>query len=120
MMGRLTASCWLLVGVVVAAFLWSLHNAEACTRAVYFGKESQTVTGRSMDWVEDMHTNLWVFPRGMKRDGWLGKGSFEWMSKYGSVVAWVYDGGTADGMNEKGFVAICTRPPVLVVYCLRI
>lgn len=79
--------------------------ADACTRAVYFGKEGQTVTGRSMDWVEDMHTNLWVFPRGMKRDGGLGEGSLKWTSKHGSVVASVYEGGSADGMNEKGLVA---------------
>ena len=62
------------------------------------------LVARSMDWVEDMHTNLWVFPRGMKRDGGLGKGSIEWTSKYGSVVASIYEGGTADGMNEKGLV----------------
>ena len=105
MMSRLRVSCLLLVVVAAAALSWSTHNAIACTRAVYFGKESQTVTGRSMDWVEDMHTNLWVFPRGMKRDGGLGKGSLQWTSKYGSVVASVYEGGTADGMNEKGFVA---------------
>jgi len=71
---------------------------------VYFGKENQVVTGRTMDWVEDMHTELWIFPRGMKRDGGFGKGSLEWNSKHGSVIASVYDGGTADGMNEKGLV----------------
>ena len=80
-------------------------DATSCTRAVYFGKGGQTVTGRSMDWVEDMQTNLWVFPRGMKRNGGLGKGSLEWTSKHGSVVASIYEGGTADGMNEKGLVA---------------
>ncbi len=85
--------------------LIELPVADACTRAVYFGKEKQTVTGRSMDWVEDMQTNLWAFPRGMKRDGGLGKGSLEWTSKYGSIVASVYEGGSADGMNEKGLVA---------------
>lgn len=58
-----------------------------------------------MDWKEDLLTNLWIFPRGMARDGGLGKGSLEWTSKYGSVVASVYEGGTADGMNEKGLVA---------------
>lgn len=83
----------------------SPQNASACTRAVYFGKENQIVTGRTMDWMEDMHTNLWIFPRGMKRDGGLGKGSLEWTSKHGSVIASVYEGGTADGMNEKGLVA---------------
>ena len=61
--------------------------AAACTRAVYFGKEGQTVTGRTMDWAEDMQTNLWIFPRGMARDGGLGKASLTWTSKYGSVVA---------------------------------
>jgi choloylglycine hydrolase len=94
-----------IIAFAMAALAGITHEATACTRAVYFGKESQTVTGRSMDWVEDMHTNLWVFPRGMKRDGGLGKGSLEWTSTYGSVVASVYEGGTADGVNEKGFAA---------------
>ncbi|EAQ80205.1 linear amide C-N hydrolase [Blastopirellula marina] len=76
-----------------------------CTRAVYLGPEGQTTTGRSMDWKEEMHTNLWIFPRGMQRDGGLGAGSLEWTSKYGGVIASVYEGGTADGMNEVGLVA---------------
>lgn len=88
-----------------AAVLCAVTESHACTRAVYFGKGGQTVTCRSMDWVEDMQTNLWVFPRNMKRDGGLGEGSVKWTSKYGSVVASVYEGGTADGMNEKGLVA---------------
>lgn len=79
--------------------------AGACTRAVYFGKEGQTVTGRSMDWAEDTLTDLWIFPRGMSRDAGLAKGSLTWTSKHGSVVASIYDGGSADGMNEKGLVA---------------
>lgn len=78
---------------------------SACSRAVYFGIEGQTVTGRSMDWLEDMHTNLWIFPRGMQRDGGMGDKGFKWTSKYGSVIASVYEAGTADGMNEKGLVA---------------
>ena len=79
--------------------------AAACSRAVYFGLEDQTVTGRTMDWVEDMHTNLWIFPRGMQRDGGMGKKGYKWTSRYGSVIASVYEAGTADGMNEKGLVA---------------
>jgi len=80
-------------------------TVDACTRAVYFGKEGQTVTGRSMDWVEDMQSNLWVFPRGMARDGGMGSASLKWTSKHGSLITSVYEGGTADGMNEKGLVA---------------
>jgi len=105
MMNCKKTSCLLLVAIAVASLPMSMHDAIACTRAVYFGKDAQTVTGRSMDWVEDMQTHLWIFPRGMKRDGGLGKGSFEWSSKYGSVIASVYEGGTADGMNEKGLAA---------------
>lgn len=102
---RILVSCLSFVAVALVASVGVTPEATACTRAVYFGKEQQTVTGRSMDWVEDMQTNLWVFPRATKRDGGLGKGSLQWTSKYGSVVASVYEGGTADGMNEKGFVA---------------
>jgi choloylglycine hydrolase len=58
-----------------------------------------------MDWVEDMHSNLWIFPRGVHRDGGLGDGSLSWTSNYGSLVASVYEGVTADGMNEEGLVA---------------
>ena len=82
-----------------------LAPLSACSRAVYFGKDGQTVTGRSMDWLEDMHTNLWIFPRGMKRDGGMGDKGFKWTSKYGSVIASVYEAGTADGINENGLVA---------------
>ena len=50
-------------------------TAEACSRAVYLGPDGQIVTGRTMDWLEGMHTNLWVFPpwdvaeRGPRREG---------------------------------------------------
>jgi choloylglycine hydrolase len=41
----------------------------------------------------------------MARDGGLGDKSLKWTSKYGSVITSGYEGGTADGMNEKGLVA---------------
>ena len=46
--------------------------AFACTRALYVAKDGTVLTGRSMDWGEDMHSNMWVLPRGMKRDGMGG------------------------------------------------
>lgn len=79
--------------------------AEACTRVVYLGPEGRVLTGRSMDWSLPMISNLWVFPRGMKRDGAAGPRSLEWTSKYGSLIVSGYDISTADGMNEKGLVA---------------
>lgn len=82
-----------------------LQPAEACTRALFVGSDSLVITGRSMDWSEDMHSDLWVFPKGMKRDGAAGPKSVTWTSKYGSLIASGYNVGTADGMNEKGLVA---------------
>jgi len=79
--------------------------AQACTRVVYHGAEDQIMTARSMDWRFDIETNLWVFPRGMQRNGEVGPNSLRWTSKYGSVIASGYDISTTDGMNEAGLVA---------------
>ena len=79
--------------------------ANACTRTLYVGADNTVLTGRNMDWVEDMASNLWVFPAGMQRDGASGPNSIKWVSKYGSVIVSGYEAGTADGINEKGLVA---------------
>lgn len=79
--------------------------AEACTRVVYQGKDNTVLTGRTMDWKEDTRSNLWIFPRGMQRNGEIGKNPLEWTSKYGSVITSAYDICSTDGMNEKGLVA---------------
>lgn len=76
-----------------------------CTRAVYLGPDDTVITARTMDWLEDMRTNLWALPRGCARDGAAGPRSAKWISRYGSVVATGYDAGTTDGINEAGLVA---------------
>ena len=76
-----------------------------CTRVVYSGKNGMGVTGRSMDWKTEMHSNLWVFPKGMERNGETGANSLQWTSKYGSVVTSAFEIASTDGMNEKGLVA---------------
>ena len=76
-----------------------------CTRVVYLGTGERIVTGRSMDWNVDIGTNLYVFPRGMKRTGQAGPDSAAWTSKYGSVVATGYDICSTDGVNEAGLAA---------------
>jgi len=90
---------------VLLILLIPIQQAQACTRAVYLGPEDTIITGRTMDWFNDLGTNLWAFPRGIKRDGAAGPKSIHWTSKYGSVITAGYDVGTADGMNEKGLVA---------------
>ena len=81
------------------------QDAEACTRFVYQGANNEIFTGRSMDYKIDTGTHLWMFPRGMQRNGEVGAQSLEWTSRYGSVIASAYDIATTDGMNEAGLVA---------------
>ncbi len=80
-------------------------TSNACTRAVYKGNDGLILTARSMDWSTDIGTNLWLLPRGMERNGEVGKNSFTWKSKYGSIIASGFDVATSDGMNEAGLVA---------------
>ncbi len=95
----------LVAGVALLSSLLLATPADACTRVLYTAPDGTVITGRGMDWAEDMRSNLWALPRGMKRDGATGPGAPRWVSRYGSVIASGYDIGTADGMNEKGLVA---------------
>lgn len=93
-----------IIKIAVACLLASCV-AEACTRLVYQGKDGRVLTGRSMDWKEDMLSNLWILPREVKRTGQAGANSISWTSQYGSVVATAYDIATVDGLNEAGLMA---------------
>ncbi len=92
-----------LTGALAAATPVAVSNA--CTRVVYKGLNGTILTARSMDWKEDIKTNLWIFPRGMQRNGETGTNTVKWTSRYGSVISSGYDISTTDGMNEKGLVA---------------
>jgi len=80
-------------------------ESKACTRVVYKGPNNTILTGRTMDFSIEIPANQWIFPRGMKRNGEVGKNSIEWVSKYGSLGVSTWDIAIADGMNEKGLVA---------------
>jgi choloylglycine hydrolase len=58
-----------------------------------------------MDFSSPIPANLWIFPRGIQRNGEVGPNSITWKSRYGSVIASSWDIATSDGMNEKGLVA---------------
>ena len=65
-------------GIIILIFtLLFSSTSGACTRAVYLGTDGVVITGRSMDWSEDMGSNLWKFPRGMQRDGAAGPNILE-------------------------------------------
>jgi penicillin V acylase-like amidase (Ntn superfamily) len=86
------------------AFVAFVSPTYSCTRAVLKTEDGTVLTGRSMDWMQDIGNNLWVFPRGMHRDGAAGPKSLTWESKYGSVITTIYELATVDGINEKGLV----------------
>lgn len=93
------------IGMLHLCSLLLITNAEACTRFTYTGSTHNVITARSMDWVEDMHTDLWAFPAGMTRQSHTPENAVVWTSQYGSVIASGYDMGTTDGLNTQGLVA---------------
>jgi choloylglycine hydrolase len=72
---------------------------------MYNGPNGIVITTRSNDWWGSQGTHLWMYPRGLARNGAAGPGAITWISKYGSVTAAGYDLTTIDGMNEKGLAA---------------
>src|SRR5512139_3373555 len=87
----------LAIASLVSASLLTPAISHACSRAVYFGKEGQTVTGRTMDWFEaDLGSNFWLYPRALTRNSNTAKPTI-WRSKYGSLVNTMYEGASADG-----------------------
>ena len=78
---------------------------DACTRVVYHGENGLVVTGRTMDWRDEIPASLWIMPRGLTHDGGAGPKSVHWTARYGSVVTSSFGFSTVDGMNEKGLVA---------------
>jgi choloylglycine hydrolase len=98
-------SIWRSLVVSAALSVAAASVADACTRVVYHGPDDRILTARSMDWSMPMLSNLWVFPRGMTRNGEAGPRSLEWTSTYGSMIVSGYDFATVDGMNEAGLVA---------------
>ncbi len=96
---------FLITALVIIFSVIPQKRVRACTRVVYQGNKDMVITGRTMDWKEDTRSNIWIFPRGMERNGEVGKDPMRWKSKYGSVVISAYDICSTDGMNEKGLVA---------------
>ncbi len=94
-----------IVLIICSMFAVLSSMAEACSRFTYTGPGNTVVIGRSMDWVEDVRTDLWAFPAGVERVGSAEPNSIKWISKYGSVIASGYDLGTTDGMNSQGLAA---------------
>ncbi|MGL4426699.1 MAG: linear amide C-N hydrolase [Alphaproteobacteria bacterium] len=92
-----------MIGIASLSMLVS-ESLNACTRTLFTGSSNVVITGRTMDWYEDIASEIWVFPKGIERNGAAGEGSPQWKAKYGSVITSGYDIASTDGMNEKGLV----------------
>lgn len=89
------------------ALLASSRDVPACSRVLSADNGQAVLSGRNMDWPPGrMPTDLWVLPRGVKRNGLTSKNPLTWTAKYGSLVAASTEPsvgqGTSDGINEKG------------------
>jgi penicillin V acylase-like amidase (Ntn superfamily) len=87
---------------VLFVALVATGTALPCSRVLWNDSGRNVLVGRNMDWFEDMKSNIWVFPRGVARNGLAAQNPLKWTSTYGSVTVSAYDVGTADGVNEKG------------------
>jgi choloylglycine hydrolase len=87
---------FIIVALLVCQIFFANHS-RACTRVVYQGPDSIIITARSMDWKTDIPAALWIFPRGMERDGAAGPNAIKWVSKYGRVVTSSFGNSSADG-----------------------
>ena len=56
----------LLLGLIA---LGSINKADACSRVLYVGDDSLRIVGRSLDWKTPIPTNIYIYPRGMKKVG---------------------------------------------------
>jgi choloylglycine hydrolase len=62
------------------------------------------LVGRTMDWFQDMGTNLWALPAGIQRTGLVDQG-LSWTARFGSVLAGAHDIASSDGVNTEGLGA---------------
>lgn len=99
-----TLKPYLIAAATSAAAVVSAPHAGACSRVIYQGVDSLFVIGRSLDWRTPIPTDLYIYPRGMKKVSSDLANHISWISKYGAVYAVSYDGGITEGMNEEGLV----------------
>jgi len=76
-----------------------------CSRIQWKADGQPVLVGRNMDWTARMGTKLRTMPRGIGRNGLVDENPLEWTSKYGSIISTIWDGATADGINEAGLNA---------------
>jgi choloylglycine hydrolase len=82
-----------------------ISDLNACTKVIYEGCDDRYNISKSIDWKQNIPTSLWIFPKGINRNGEIGENSVTWKSIYGSIITSSSNKSTEDGINEKGLVA---------------
>lgn len=95
----------LCAGICALSLIISAVSASACTLSYWAPEKQHALTGRNMDWFSEMGTRLWIFPRGLERNGQTAENPMHWTSKYGSLSISIWDCLITEGVNEKGLVA---------------
>ena len=67
----------LIAGAILMAAVQPV-DAGACSRVLYKGNDSLRIVGRSLDWKTPIPTNLYVYPKGIKKIGNTTPGAVEW------------------------------------------
>lgn len=78
---------------------------NACTDVVLKALDNTVMVGRTMEFGPDLHSSIYVSPRGTEVTNTTPKGkqAMSWQSKYGYVfVDYFGEKKPVDGMNEKG------------------
>lgn len=88
----------------IASLLIFMPAAYSCTRVLNANSNS-VVVARTMDWTDELYTNLWIQPRGIERHGLVIDNPITWHSQYGSLITTAFDRTTTDGLNEAGLAA---------------
>lgn len=88
-----------------ALVLSSFSPAAACSRVFWPDNSQAKVVARSEDLYISDQPKIYVFPKGMKRDGKAGEHSLTWTSRYGSIIIAAFDLAVNEGLNDQGLAA---------------
>lgn len=109
-----------LTGLLSAAFALNANELMACSLAFVNDRKIAKIVVRSMDLPVALpeRPKFVVFPRGMGRNSQtsvlpgvkakiegVGTDTMRWTSKFGCAAIVSFDGGSTDGLNEKGLAA---------------
>ena len=95
----------LYISIILILFSTAPFSSNACTEFRLKSKDNSVVIGRSMEFAQNLNSNIIVQPKGQKRSSKLPDGSDgkKWTSKYGVIYLDGFGLDIAtDGFNEAG------------------